>query len=182
MPSSNEQVVYSDGRVSLTLFPSNTSIAILTVSQDATFNAQNLVMLQSLHYALHTVIPSLSPALRVLILTAEGTRRFIGAEQPEMLIAADRAADEEASRLGQENAKALEEMPAITIAAVNGTAIGGGCGMVLACDFAVAVKTARFAQVEVLGGVIPGFGGTYWLPRAIGRGRARWMLFHGAGD
>jgi enoyl-CoA hydratase/carnithine racemase len=65
------------------------------------------------------------------------------------------------------------------IAAVNGHAYAGGLEKVLACDFAYAVKTARFALTEVTLGIMPGAGGTQLLPRAVGERRAKEIILTG---
>jgi enoyl-CoA hydratase len=65
------------------------------------------------------------------------------------------------------------------IAAVNGHAYGGGCETVLACDFAYAVRGARFALPEVTLGIMPGAGGTQFLPRAVGERRAKEIVLSG---
>ncbi len=67
---------------------------------------------------------------------------------------------------------ALLDLPMPIIAAVNGHAYGGGTEAVLACDFAYAVNTARFALTEVTVGIMPGGGGTQLAPRAMGTRRA----------
>ena len=67
---------------------------------------------------------------------------------------------------------ALLDLPMPIIAAVNGHAYGGGTEAVLACDFAYAVDTARFALTEVTVGIMPGGGGTQLAPRAMGTRRA----------
>ena len=67
---------------------------------------------------------------------------------------------------------ALLDLPMPIIAAVNGHAYGGGTEAVLACDFAYAVRTARFALTEVTIGILPGGGGTQLAPRAMGTRRA----------
>ena len=66
------------------------------------------------------------------------------------------------------------------IAAVNGHAYGGGTESVLACDFAYAVDTARFALTEVTVGIMPGGGGTQLAPRAMGTRRAMEFICTGA--
>lgn len=73
----------------------------------------------------------------------------------------------------------LETLPKVTIAAINGYALGGGCELALACDLRVAAKDARLGQPEILLGVIPGAGGTQRLPRLIGRGRAKDLVYSG---
>ena len=75
---------------------------------------------------------------------------------------------------------ALLELPMPIIAAVNGHAYGGGTEAVLACDFAYAVDTARFALTEVTVGIMPGGGGTQLAPRAMGTRRAMEFICTGA--
>ena len=72
------------------------------------------------------------------------------------------------------------DCPVPVIAAVNGSAFGGGCEMALAADFIYATESARFALTEVTLGIIPGCGGTQNLPRAAGSRRAKEILYTGA--
>jgi enoyl-CoA hydratase len=76
---------------------------------------------------------------------------------------------------------AIEGVGRPVIAAVNGHAAGGGLELALACDFMVAAEGAVFAAPEMRLGIIPGFGGTQRLPRLIGKGRAKELIYTGQG-
>src|SRR5947207_12372981 len=89
---------------------------------------------------------------------------------------------DEAERIGDLFLRALSavaDIPRVTIAAVSGVALGGGCELALACDLRIASSRAKFGQPEILLGIIPGGGGTQRLPRLIGPARAKDMIFTG---
>ena len=74
---------------------------------------------------------------------------------------------------------ALAAFPRMTIAAVTGFALGGGCELALACDLRIAAENAKFGQPEVLLGIVPGGGGTQRLPRLVGPARAKDLILSG---
>ncbi|HEX2235045.1 MAG TPA: enoyl-CoA hydratase-related protein [Actinomycetota bacterium] len=73
----------------------------------------------------------------------------------------------------------LERVPVVTIAAINGFALGGGCELALACDFRIGASDARLGQPEIALGVMPGAGGTQRLPRLVGPARAKDLIYSG---
>jgi len=96
----------------------------------------------------------------------------------------------EVSELGQEEIRPvvsalgealnlLEGMPKVTIAAIEGYCLGGGCELALACDFRFAAQDATLGQPEIALGIIPGAGGTQRLPRLVGQARARDLIYSG---
>jgi enoyl-CoA hydratase len=74
---------------------------------------------------------------------------------------------------------ALLDCPIPVIAAINGAAFGGGCELALTCDFAYASTAARFALTEITLGIMPGGGGTQFMPRAVGSRRAKEIILTG---
>ena len=74
---------------------------------------------------------------------------------------------------------AVENMPQITVAAVNGYALGGGMELAMAAEFRVAADDAVFGQPEIKLGIIPGGGGTQRLPRLVGITRAKEIIYTG---
>jgi enoyl-CoA hydratase len=89
---------------------------------------------------------------------------------------------DEAGRIGGQFLRALNavaDIPRVTIAAVTGVALGGGCELALACDLRIASSRAKLGQPEILLGIIPGGGGTQRLPRLVGPSRAKDIIFSG---
>ncbi|THD77094.1 MAG: enoyl-CoA hydratase [Phenylobacterium sp.] len=119
-----------------------------------------------------------TPDVRCVILTGEGKHFQAGADLKERNGMTD-AAWAEQHKVFEAMIRAQLALEVPVIAAVNGAAMGGGCEMALACDFAYAADTARFGLPEVTLGIMPGLGGTQLLTRSIGERRAVEILVSG---
>jgi enoyl-CoA hydratase/carnithine racemase len=116
--------------------------------------------------------------LRCVILTGEGRHFQAGADLKERNGMTDEAWAQQ-HKVFEAMVRAQLSVPVPIIAAVNGAAMGGGCEMTLACDFAYASETARFGLPEVGLGIMPGLGGTQLLRRCAGERRAIELLTTG---
>ena len=101
-----------------------------------------------------------------------------GADIKQMV---ERTSVEMLTRIGflQNAFTAIEEIPKVTIAAITGFALGGGCELSMCCDFRVLADNGQVGQPEILLGVIPGAGGTQRLTRLVGPARAKDIIFSG---
>ena len=156
-------------------------IATLTVSRLKALNALNEPTLHELHTAIAEVAAAAEAGtIGGLIITGEGEKAFVAGADIAMMsgLASDRG--EEFAHLGSDVFAAIENLTIPVIAAVNGFALGGGCELLLCCDFAYAATNAKFGQPEVNLGLICGFGGTQRLPRKVGYGHAMELLMTGA--
>ncbi len=117
------------------------------------------------------------PSVRVLVIAGAGDRAFSGGANIEYMVTMDRAEASAFSTKGQAVANLLERSPLPVIAAVHGFCLGGGFELSQACDFIIASEDAVFGQPEINIGVIPGWGGSRRLTRAVGVVRARrWIM------
>ena len=156
-------------------------IAVLAISRPAALNALNSETLDELEAVLSEI--EARNDIKVVILTGGPDKKgnefksFVaGADISEMV----NFTAPEARAFGIKASKPffrLMEMRQVTIAAVNGFALGGGCEIAMACDIRIASENAIFGQPETGLGIIPGFGGTQRLARLVGMGRAKEMIF-----
>jgi enoyl-CoA hydratase len=113
----------------------------------------------------------------VLIVTGGGDKAFVSGADIRAI--RGRRRDDALASVNSRLMTAVEGHQAVTIAAVNGYALGGGCELALACDLRIASETAVFGLPEPTLGIIPGAGGTQRLPRIVGLGRAKEMILAG---
>ena len=150
-------------------------VVTMTISSPATLNALNSTILGEID----TFIDSLDPdKVRVLVITGEGKSFVAGADISEMAHLSEKEGLAFGHR-GSQVFKKIEDLPFPVIAAVNGFALGGGCELAMACDIRIASAKARFGQPEVGLGIIPGFSGTYRLPKLVGQGIAKELIYTG---
>jgi enoyl-CoA hydratase/carnithine racemase len=117
--------------------------------------------------------------VRVVIVTGAGERAFCaGADLKERRILSAREKAEHTMAI-EAAAEALAALPMPTIAAIHGYALAGGAELAIACDLRVAAETATFGFPEVKIGIFPGAGGALRLPRIVGDGAARDLLYTG---
>ena len=118
--------------------------------------------------------------LRAVILSGAGADFCAGTDIAE-LEGLDEAGAREKARRGQEVCDAVELCGTLVIGVIQGAAAGGGCELALASHLRVAASDARFTLPEARLGVIPAYGGTQRLARAVGRGRALAAMLAGDG-
>ncbi len=150
-------------------------VAVITINRPKALNALSTEVLSDLNSALAEVCQTKS--IYALIITGSGEKSFVaGADIAEMK---DKNTDEAATygRFGNQIFSRIENFRCPVIAAVNGFALGGGCELAMACDIRIASSNARFAQPETGLGITPGFGGTQRLPRLVGAGIAKELIY-----
>ncbi|MEV5833323.1 enoyl-CoA hydratase/isomerase family protein [Nocardia sp. NPDC052112] len=150
-------------------------IARITLNRPEVRNALSIALSAELFQAITMVQESTT--IKVLVITGAGETFCAGDDLVEFAGLLDGAGDiDDAIRMVrryQATANALEELDKITIAAVDGYAVGGGLEITMACDFVVATERARWGMPEVDVGITPGWGGTTRLSRLIGRRLAK---------
>ena len=150
-------------------------IALLTINRPKSLNALNSETLAELNTCLAEL--ETNEDVKVVILTGSGEKSFVAGADISEMVNATPAEGRKMGLLAKEAFGRLENMPQVTIAAVNGFALGGGCEISMSCDIRVASENAKFAQPECGLGILPGFGGTQRLPRLVGKGRAKELIF-----
>ncbi len=151
------------------------AVLLVTLNAPERRNAIDQAMVDGLHAVLDAHWHD--PDLAALVITGAGDKAFAaGADIAQLR---QRTAADALKAINSAIFARLEEFPAPVIAAIRGYALGGGCELAIACDLRVLGSSAKMGQPEVKLGIIPAAGGTYRLPRLIGLGAARELIYTG---
>lgn len=147
----------------------------LTINRPHAMNALNVATLGEIEAVADYM--KTRDDIKVLIVRGAGGRAFAAGAD---IAAMHEMTEEEArdiSDLAQRAFSKLKALPQIVIAAINGYTLGGGNELAMACDIRIASSRSKFGQPEVNLGLIPGFTGSQRLPRLVGQGNAKLMIF-----
>lgn len=150
-------------------------VAILSINRPKALNALNNDTLVEIRSAVAEVKED--SGIDVLIITGAGDKAFVAGADISFMQNLTAMEGRAFGALGQDVFRMIEAMEKPVIAAVNGFALGGGCELAMCCDFRIASTAAKFGQPEVGLGITPGFGGTQRLPRLVGSGMAKQLLY-----
>ena len=150
------------------------NIYIITICREKYLNSLNEEVLKELEQAINIINDD--EDIYVGIITGQGKAFVAGADIDSMKdMSVEEARD--FSSMGNKIFKKIEECRKPIIAGINGFCLGGGLELAMSCDIRIASEKAKFGQVEVNLGIIPGFGGTQRLSRIVGIGKAKELTY-----
>ena len=149
------------------------SIALVTICRPERRNALDFDHWSQLQHIFTEVS---STDLDGLIITGSSDIFAAGADIQQLV---ERKPLDALKGVSQNTMRLLEELPFVSVAAINGHALGGGCEIALACDMRLAVPLAKIGLPEVGLGIIPAGGGTHRLPRVVGYAKALELIITG---
>lgn len=152
----------------------NGAVRVIKINNPEALNALNTAILKELDAAFTEVAED--NGILAVVLTGEGRAFVAGADISEMK-SKNAIEGEIFGKLGASVFRKIELLPKPIIAAVNGFALGGGCELAMSCDIRLASAKAKFGQPEVGLGITPGFSGTQRMPRLIGMGKAKELIY-----
>ena len=152
--------------------------AFITLNRPEVKNALSMKLSDELVAAIETIRKSTK--LKFLVIRGAGNNFCVGDDISEMMRWGDANGITRRARYYQNMANQLEELDKITIAAVDGYAVGGGLEITMVCDFVIATERSKWGMPEVDVGITPGWGGTTRLARFIGRRRTKEINLLGA--
>ena len=152
-------------------------ICTITLNREKSMNSINISLLNELILAFEEV--RFNKDIRVIIITGSGEKAFCaGADLKERLTLSESEVKQFIYKI-RTGFNMIANFPKPVIAAVNGIALGGGTELALACDIRIASTNAKMGLTETKLAIIPGAGGTQRLPRVIGYGKAKELIFTG---
>jgi enoyl-CoA hydratase len=152
-------------------------IAVLTLNRPEVMNSFNLALLHALKDEIEAL--KFNKKIRVVIITGAGQKAFCaGADLKERTSYTEVQVKKFIFTI-RNLFTDIESLNMPVIAAVNGIALGGGTELALACDIRISSMNASMGLTETRLAIIPGAGGTQRLPRLIGRGKAKELIFTG---
>ena len=159
------------------LYSVDNRIATVTINRPEKLNALNAFAKAEMKEIFARI--KADAAVDVVVITGQGDKAFVAGTDIGELAELNAETGKAFAAGGQEVFDLIEHLGKPVIAAVNGYALGGGCELALACHIRIASDKAKFAQPEVMLGIIPGYGGTQRLTRLVGRGIAMEMILTG---
>ena len=160
------------------IYAKERGIARITINRPQVRNVLNMAARQEIRNAIQDI--EKHKEIKVAIITGAGDKAFIsGADITDFKEATPIMMEERASTLGQQLFTDIENLRVPVIAMINGFCLGGGCELAMSCDIRIASENAKFGQPEINIGIIPGGGGTQRLPRLVGWGRAKELMYTG---
>ena len=149
------------------LYEETQDAARIVLNRPEVVNALSMKMSDEIFDAVGRVLQSTD--LKSMVITGAGDNFCAGDDITEMIMWGNANDVMRRARFYQNMANQLEELDKITIAAVDGYAVGGGLEITMACDFVIATERAKWGMPEVDVGITPGWGGTTRMARLIGR-------------
>ncbi|MFA8439038.1 enoyl-CoA hydratase [Pueribacillus sp. YX66] len=157
------------------LFDVQNNLATITLNRPEAANAFSKQLLCELKEILEEI--KYNPSIRAVIITGSGDKVFCaGADLKERTGMSEIEVKQTVFQIRQV-VNLVEQLPNPVIAAINGVALGGGLELALACDIRIAIENAEVGLTETSLAIIPGAGGTQCLPRLIGLGKAKELIF-----
>ena len=147
--------------------------ALIRLNRPQALNALSFALVEDLSRAIDEVAAS---DARGLLVTGAGDKAFCAGADIAELAGRSLAQTKRGAELGQATMERITRLPMPSVAIVNGYAFGGGLELALACTFRLVTPNARLGLPEIKLGLIPGYGGTQRLPRAVGEARALEMI------
>jgi len=160
------------------IYEEKDQVAWVILNRPEVLNALSMKLSDELVAAIEIVRQSTK--LKFLVIKGAGNNFSVGDDIKEMIKWGDANDITRRARYYQNMANQLEELDKITIAAVDGYAVGGGLEITMVCDFVIATERSKWGMPEVDVGITPGWGGTTRLARLIGRRRAKEINLIGA--